>query len=160
MFLSERRFFSAFVSAKAAKPLGAANSHELCHFSCPRRLRNTTPLPGCGARSDERIALRTTELLRAVVSMQHLHAARVQAQTGAAPGKTRSRNTFHLQTLKGTLCEYSFENYCLTCFAQRVSICHIFEFRDYSDNARIYITPQARLSAGRTRNSPAQECAR
>ena len=50
----------------------------------------STPLLGCGARSGERIALRTTELLDAPVSTRLLHAASVLAQTGAAPGKTRS----------------------------------------------------------------------
>ncbi|OGG03363.1 MAG: hypothetical protein A3F83_09335 [Candidatus Glassbacteria bacterium RIFCSPLOWO2_12_FULL_58_11] len=50
-----------------------------------------TPLPRCGARSDERIALRTTELLDAPVSTRLLHAASVLAQTGAAPGKAGSR---------------------------------------------------------------------
>ena len=47
----------------------------------------TTPLPGCGARSDERIALRTTEHLKALVSTRLLHAALVLAQTGG-PRKT------------------------------------------------------------------------
>ena len=55
----------------------------------------SAPLPRCGARSDERIALRTTELLKASVSTRLLHAASVLAQTGAAPGKTRPPALFH-----------------------------------------------------------------
>src|SRR3989339_2266558 len=62
----------------------------------------SAPLPRCGARSDERIALRTTELLKASLSTRLLHAASVLAQTGAAPVQNPLPEYIQLISLAGS----------------------------------------------------------
>jgi len=88
----QKFFFLCFCFGKSSKTSGGRELALALPLFCPAvSPARATPLPGCGARSGERIALRTTEHLKASVSTRLLHAASVLAQTGAAPGKTCPR---------------------------------------------------------------------
>ena len=81
-----QKSFFCFCFGKSSKTSGGRELALALPLFCPAvSPARATPLPGCGARSGERIALRTTEHLKASVSTRLLHAASVLAQTGAAP---------------------------------------------------------------------------
>ena len=91
----QKFFFLCFCCGKSSKTSGGRELALALPLFCPAvSSARATPLPGCRARSGERIALRTTELLKALVSTRLLHAASLLAQTGAAPGKTWSPAVF------------------------------------------------------------------
>jgi hypothetical protein len=78
-------FLPTFVGRKLAKAWGAANSPGHSRFFSQGVSGTFTSLPGCGARAGARNALQTAKLSTASVSTWFFHAARLPAQTGAAP---------------------------------------------------------------------------